>query len=86
MLDKMMKLLGYEKLSNIKIREDFKKTPPKRKKLDNKWEFYIIYGKFEQAVVLDRNNYLLDGYTTYLIAEGLEKKYIKVKRVAYERM
>lgn len=81
MIDKIMKLIGIENINNIKIAEEFKKNKPKSEKMIYKWNFYQFYGKFEQPIVLDKNNYLIDGYTTYLIAKQLGKKYIKVKRV-----
>lgn len=81
MIDKIMKLIGIENINNIKIAEEFKKNMPKSEKMIYKWNFYQLYGKFEQPIILDKNNYLIDGYTTYLMAKQLGKKYIKVKRV-----
>ena len=81
MIDKIMKLIGRENINNIKIAKEFKNNKPKSEKMTYKWNFYQLYGKFEQPIVLDKNNYLIDGYTTYLIAKQLGKKYIKVKRV-----
>lgn len=81
MIEKIMKLLGKEKLNNIKIKKSFKKHPPKPNKMMAKWTFYQIYGTFEQPIVLDRDNYLIDGYTTYIMAITLGKRYMAVRRV-----
>lgn len=81
MLTKVMKLLGKEKLSNIKIQEGFKKHPPRLGKMVIKWIFYTKYGMFSQPIVVNKNNVLIDGYTTYIMAKALNKKYMKVKRV-----
>lgn len=81
MIDKIMRLLGKEKLSNIKILEKFKEHPPKQDKMMIKRTFYIINDKFEQSIILNKDNYLVDGYTTYLLAKELDKKYMSVKRI-----
>lgn len=81
MITKIMKLFGKEKLSNIKIQDEFKKHPPKAEKMAWKWIFYTKYGMFSQPIVLDKDNYLVDGYTTYIMAKALHKRYMSVKRV-----
>lgn len=81
MITKIMRLFGKEKLTNIKIQESFKEHPPKFDKMICKWMFYTKYGMFTQPIVVDKNNYLVDGYTTYLMALALKKKYMTVKRV-----
>ena len=81
MITKIMKLLGKEKISNIKIKEEFKNNPPKLEKMASKWIFYTKYGMFSQPIVVDKNNILVDGYTTYIMAKALDKKYFPVKRV-----
>lgn len=83
MIDKIMKLIGYEKLENIKIQEKFKKHPPNAMKM-NKRKFYYYYNhhkKFYVPIVVNKNNILVDGYTSYLIAKEYKLKYVPVKRV-----
>ena len=81
MLEEIMKIFGREKLSNIKIQDSFKKNPSKWTKMLDKQAFYIEHGIFEQPIIVDKNNYLIDGYTTYLIAKELGIKYMPAKRV-----
>lgn len=79
-MDKIMKLFGYENINNIKIQEEFKNKPPKYQKMLEKKLYHLQHHKFEQPIVLDNNNWLVDGYTSYLIANGLGKKYVKIRR------
>ena len=81
MITKSMKILCKEKLTNIKIQENLKKHPPKADKMMCKWIFYTKHGMFSQPIVVDKDNYLIDGYTTYIMAKALKKKYMTVKRV-----
>lgn len=69
-----------KKLSNIKIQESFKQHPPAEWKMNYKVYYYLIHGKFEQPIVINKDGYLIDGYTTYLICKKKNKKYVKVKR------
>lgn len=77
----ILRLLGMEKLSNIKIQNKFKACPPRWTKMLDKQVFYIENGKFEQPIVVDKDNVLIDGYTTYLLAKQMGRKYMLVKRV-----
>lgn len=70
-----------KKLKNIKISKEFKMKYPKTLKLISKMEYYLRNNKFEQPIVIDKNNVLVDGYTSYIIAQMLNKKYERVKRV-----
>lgn len=76
------KLLGYEKLENIKIPYKFRKTSPTKLKMEIKKEYYNKHKKFQSQVIVNKNNKLIDGYTTYLIAKQEQLKYIKVVRVS----
>ena len=81
MIDKILRKFGIEKISNIKIKEGFKKHPPRAKKMLDKWVYYSKFGMFSQPIVLNKENYLIDGYTTYIMAKALRKRYMPVKRV-----
>ena len=76
--DKIMRLFGYENIKNIKISEEFKKTPPQLWKVGRAEIFWLKYGKFRSWIVIGRNGLLEDGYITYLIAKKYGKKYVKV--------
>lgn len=71
-------MFNYIRLKKIKISENFKS--PKEKLMRQKVLYYINNKKFESEIVLDKNNELVDGYTTYLICKKLEKKFVKFKR------
>lgn len=77
----LMKKRGYEKLDKIIIPEDFRKHPPTMHKMNDKWLFYEEYQDFQDEIVINKNNVLKDGYTTYLMACRLGKKYMKVRRI-----
>lgn len=82
LLDKIMRLFGYENIENIHIYEDFKKHPPKEAKMMQRKIFYIVDNhKFYVPIVVNKRNYLQDGYTSYLIAKENNIKYVKVVRV-----
>ena len=70
-----------KRLKNIKISKEFKMEYPKTLKLISKMEYYLRNNKFEQPIVINKDNVLVDGYTSYIIAQMLNKKYVRVKRV-----
>lgn len=70
-----------KRLKNIKISKEFKMKYPKTLKLISKMEYYLRNNKFEQPIVINKDNVLVDGYTSYIIAQMLNKKYVRVKRV-----
>lgn len=63
------------KLKDIKIKKEFEKKKPNNFKMSKKWNYYRRTGRLESDIVLDENNFLIDGYTSYLIAEadGIKK-------------
>lgn len=66
-------------LKKIKIQEDFQKHLPKIEKMFRKLLYYAIYKEFCSEVVIKRDGTLVDGYTTYILATMLGKKFIKVR-------
>lgn len=80
MLDFIMKLFGYENIKNIKIQKEY--TLPRVKKLLCKATFYQTTGQFLDKVIVNDENILLDGYTTYILNKWLENKYIKVVKIS----
>lgn len=70
-----------KRLKNIKISKEFKMKYPRTLKLISKMEYYLRNNKFEQPIVINKDNVLVDGYTSYIIAQMLNKKYVRVKRV-----
>lgn len=54
------------KVQNIKIPKNYKK--PSNKKLMQKLEYFEKHKQFESRIIIDSNDVLVDGYTSYLIA------------------
>ena len=67
------------RLSKIKIKPEMAITYPRPNKFKWKYSFYRDLHKFESEIVLDKHYYLIDGYTTYLLAKMFGFKKIKVK-------
>lgn len=61
----------------IKIPENF--TKPNKNKLKNRIEYYNKNKCFEVPIIIDPNNMLLDGYTSYLIAKKYNLKTVQAK-------
>lgn len=66
------------KIENIKIQKKFSK--PKQCKMKNRREYYQKHKYFKRVITLDKNNYLIDGYTTYLLAKEMKFDYITIIR------
>lgn len=66
------------KIDNIKIFNSF--TKPNPKKLDRRRKYYLKHRYFRSVIVLSKNNYLVDGYTTYLLAKEMKFDYITIVR------
>lgn len=80
-IDKLIKALGYEYIDNIRIKSRWKRTPPKESKMQSKRYYYMLYGMYQSKITINKNNTLVDGYTTYLLEKEKGKKIVKVKRV-----
>ena len=83
-IDELTKILNRPKegdivkIDNIKIRKDFKK--PRAQKLKQRRKYYEKYNYFRSTIVLSQDNYLLDGYTTYLLAKEMKFDFITIVR------
>ena len=53
-------------IKDITIEDNYKN--PGIKKLTKRLEYFEKYGKFLVPIVLDADNKLIDGYTSYLVA------------------
>lgn len=65
-------------LDTIKVPECF--TKPRQNKLRIRTEYYKLYHQFEVPIIIDENNNLVDGYTTYLIAKQNKFSHIQIQR------
>lgn len=70
-------------LHNIVISDEFEKHPIKSQKMVKKIEFFIDKGVFKEKIIVDENNILVDGYSTYLLAKELKFEKVFVKRMRY---
>lgn len=70
----------YIKTDSIIIPECFAKTTPSLGKIKAKTKYYDEHGKFKNAVKLNRDNILVDGYINYLIAKekGIKRLFCKM--------
>lgn len=69
---KIYRKTQYEYWVNIKdieIQNNFQKHKPHGSKLYKKYNWYLKHGTFQSPIILNRDFVLIDGYTSYLIAE-----------------
>lgn len=57
------------RINDIKILPCFEEHPPKEKKMERKRLYYSDTGFLQSEIVLDSGNNLIDGYTSYLVAQ-----------------
>ena len=72
---------GYEYwvyLRDIKISPEFKRTPPRFKKMGQKWSYYRNTGEFESPIILNRDFVRIDSSTSYIIAKKSEMDKVPV--------
>jgi hypothetical protein len=67
-------------LDDIKIPENFKRVKPKKDKLKERIAYYEKTGEFFAPIVLNKDNVLLDGYISYLIAKRYGISKVKIER------
>jgi hypothetical protein len=64
---------------NIKIFPCFAEHPPKPEKMEHKDRYYQEHGFFESEIILDSSGYLIDGYTSYLLAVRYGVSHVPVR-------
>lgn len=74
-----MKQYKIIRLKKIKIQEDYEKHPPTMEKMFKKLLYYTMFKKFWSEIVIRYDGTLVDGYTTYILATILGKKFIRVR-------
>lgn len=83
MIDDLLKKLSEQTkiidITRIKIPKHF--TKPRQKKLEERWDYAVKNGKFKVPVIIDKDNNLKDGYTSYLVAKSLGLEEIEAKVV-----
>lgn len=63
-----MQIINSFPLKDIIISDDYKEHQPKQKKLDSKQAYYEQFGELPADIIINNDNVLIDGYTTYLKA------------------
>lgn len=66
-------------LKDIKISKKYKK--PGKIKMESRIEYFKRFQDFKVPVIVDKDNNLIDGYTSYLIAKSLGHNCISVRVV-----
>lgn len=63
------------RIKDIKIQKSFDERQPSQAKMKAKWFFYRNTGNLESDIIVNKDGYLTNGYTSYLIAEadGIKK-------------
>lgn len=69
------------KVKDIKIQDRYKESPPRAGKMELKLKHYKHCGKFEEEIIVNKHNVLIDGYTSYLIAKQEGIKSVQVIKV-----
>lgn len=75
----LMKLVGFTRIDRIKIKDYF--SHPRKEKLLEKIKFWSKYN-IQPEILVDKNNYLIDGFCYYYIAQMEEFDYIKTKKIS----
>lgn len=70
----------YMALDEIIIPCEYKKHKIGKWKLDKKRNFFLENGYFEDKIIVDEMDRLIDGYSTYLLAKEFKIKNIEVIR------
>lgn len=76
---------GYEYwvyFNEIIIQPEFEKTLPRKIKFSQKMDYYLKHGEFQSPIILNMDFVLVDGYTSYLIAQ---KCHIDKVSVCFEK-
>lgn len=69
-------------LKSITIQDNFKKTRIRENKWRNKWKYYKTNKKFESQIKVTKDLILVDGYSSYKIANILHIPSVPVVIVA----
>lgn len=69
------------RIDEIKIPENFAKQLPNMDKLKARIEHFKKCETFDREILVDENNTLLDGYTTYLIARMIGMTDVRVLKI-----
>jgi len=66
------------KLSQIKVPYNYKRTPPKKHKIEKHEQYFLANHHFKKPIVITENRTLIDGYIDYLLACKYEMRKVDV--------
>lgn len=71
------------KFNEIVIPITFERTKPRESKINKCRMYYDTYGELDRSIVINKNNYLIDGYVAYLALKekGFVYEEIDVKKI-----
>ena len=64
---------------NMQIFQCFRENPPKPGKMMKKEQYFKETGLLQSEIILDSKNYLIDGYTSYLLAVKNGFEYVPIR-------
>lgn len=79
---KKLGLIYWVNMDKIVIQPSFLNTQIRPQKYETKKSHYLNTGEFASTVVLTQDNVLIDGYSTYLIAQEFDLGKIPVVYIA----
>ena len=79
----IFRLLGYRRIEDLKIPAD--RTRPKEQTIKMWKDFYKEFYKLP-AIVIDKNNFILSGFSRYIAACELDFEFVKVTKVRSHRL
>ena len=66
-------------VNDIKIYPCYEEHPPKPEKMEHKARYFEHTGHFQSDIILDMDGYLIDGYTSYLLARRQGMRRVPVR-------
>lgn len=66
--EKVIDMYAMMKLDQIQIPDFYKKTSPRKEKLDDRMTYYLENGTLSSNMVITQRGLLVDGYCNYMIA------------------
>ncbi|MBQ3408933.1 MAG: hypothetical protein IJH12_07010 [Clostridia bacterium] len=79
----IFRLLGYRRIEDLKIPAD--RTRPREQNIQMWKNFYKEFYKLP-AIVIDKNNFILSGFSRYIAACELDFEFVKVTKVRSHRL
>lgn len=66
-------------INDIQIYPCYEEHPPKPEKMERKVRYFEQTGHFQSEIILDKDGYLIDGYTSYLLAQQQGMRHVLIR-------